>query len=440
MLVLIKELESDIIRSREGAETYMAVYSELIKNFEKIRDYVREFYIFGFRTRENFDGKSKRTYDNEKRRIESWLSEYIHTELIGHRKKVSVNIDSSHIYQNPLYQCYRSKSYTDNDIRLHFILMDLLDHELMTVSEITDRMAAEYGMVFDTQIVRLKLKEYVEEGLIQSKRKGNTICFTKSNIYADSLVKQYPAIKDMISFFSEEIPFGIAGNFLMHKADFVNNIFTRKHAYMVHTLDDEILLSVFDAMQQKNEVILSCIGIKHRNAYTITAVPLKIHSSLQTGRNYIIMYSIQQKRLLSVRLDSVKKVMKSKSCADYDTYYQYYLNNLKYLWGTSFGVVRKYGQTEHIHMEIVIDEAKEQFVVNRLIREGRNGTVTKISGGRYAYDTNLFDANEASPWIKTFIGRIAVFESTNRELQDKFRQDIQRMQEMYGGKNYEAFF
>ena len=40
----------------------MAVYSELIKNFEKIREYVRDFYIFGFHTRESFDAKSKRTY------------------------------------------------------------------------------------------------------------------------------------------------------------------------------------------------------------------------------------------------------------------------------------------------------------------------------------------------------------------------------------------
>ena len=38
----------------------MAVYSELIKNFEKIREYVRDFYIFGFHTRESFDAKSKR--------------------------------------------------------------------------------------------------------------------------------------------------------------------------------------------------------------------------------------------------------------------------------------------------------------------------------------------------------------------------------------------
>lgn len=37
----------------------MSVYSELIKNFEKIREYVRDFYIFGFHTRESFDSKKQ---------------------------------------------------------------------------------------------------------------------------------------------------------------------------------------------------------------------------------------------------------------------------------------------------------------------------------------------------------------------------------------------
>lgn len=431
---MIKQLKFDIIKDREEAELHMAIYSELIKNFEKVRDYVREFYIFGFRTRKDYDTKSKRTYDNEKRRIESWLLDYIHTENIGHKKKVSVKIDSSNIYENPLYKCYKSKSYTDNDIKLHFILMDLLNDEGMTVSEITDKIVLEYGIIFDTQIVRLKLKEYVQEGLIQQKKSGNTILFTKSNIFADSLAKQYPAITDMIAFFSEEIPFGIVGNFLIHKLNYINKIFTRKHFYMVHTLDDEVLLSILDSMKDKHEVTLFCIGIKRRNIYNVKAVPLKIHSSVQTGRNYIIMYSIPKKRLFSVRLDSVKKVVKESPCVDYDKYYQYYENNVKYLWGTSFGDVRKYGQTEHIHMELLIDDVSEQFVIKRLIREGRNGTVTKIADGRYAYDVNLFDANEASPWVKTFIGRIVVFKTSNQELQEKFNQDIQMMHEMYGSE------
>lgn len=33
-------------------------YSELIKNFEKIRSYMREFYVFGFKSRNGYDRKA----------------------------------------------------------------------------------------------------------------------------------------------------------------------------------------------------------------------------------------------------------------------------------------------------------------------------------------------------------------------------------------------
>ena len=41
-------------------------FSELVKSFEKIRGYMREFYVYGFRTRSGFAGKSGRTYDRDK--------------------------------------------------------------------------------------------------------------------------------------------------------------------------------------------------------------------------------------------------------------------------------------------------------------------------------------------------------------------------------------
>ena len=52
----------------------MAEFQELIKNFDRIRDYMRQFYVYGFKVRNDFSEKSARTYDNERRRIESWLS------------------------------------------------------------------------------------------------------------------------------------------------------------------------------------------------------------------------------------------------------------------------------------------------------------------------------------------------------------------------------
>jgi len=57
----------------------MAEFQELIKNINKCRDYVRDFFVYGFKSRQDFtsDRKSARTYDDERRRIASWLSDYV---------------------------------------------------------------------------------------------------------------------------------------------------------------------------------------------------------------------------------------------------------------------------------------------------------------------------------------------------------------------------
>ena len=44
-------------------------YSELIKDFSRIRDYMREFFVYGFKSRDEYGQKSARSYDNERRRI-----------------------------------------------------------------------------------------------------------------------------------------------------------------------------------------------------------------------------------------------------------------------------------------------------------------------------------------------------------------------------------
>ena len=52
-------------------------YNELIKDFSRIRSYMRSFYVYGFQHRNEYDEKSARGYDNERRRIESWLGNYM---------------------------------------------------------------------------------------------------------------------------------------------------------------------------------------------------------------------------------------------------------------------------------------------------------------------------------------------------------------------------
>ncbi len=77
-------------------------YTELIKNFERIRAYMREFYVYEFRSREEIGRKSPRSYDNERRRIENWLGDYMGFRQAENGKNVFLSIDSRSTDSNPL--------------------------------------------------------------------------------------------------------------------------------------------------------------------------------------------------------------------------------------------------------------------------------------------------------------------------------------------------
>ena len=81
----------------------MARFSELIKKFDKIRDYMRDFYVYGFKSRADFTQKSARTYDNEKRRIESYMGEYMKWDYSSGSKTSFISVDCACIPINPLY-------------------------------------------------------------------------------------------------------------------------------------------------------------------------------------------------------------------------------------------------------------------------------------------------------------------------------------------------
>ena len=72
-----------------------------------------DFYVYGFKSRQDFDQKSLRSYDNERRRIESYLKDYMRFTQSEEGKNVFLSIDSRHTTQNPLYQAFLAKSFTD---------------------------------------------------------------------------------------------------------------------------------------------------------------------------------------------------------------------------------------------------------------------------------------------------------------------------------------
>lgn len=415
----------------------MSGFSELIKNFEKTRGYLRDFFIYGYKVRGDFDRKSARTYDDEKRRIESWLDGCLRYETSRRGRQISISVDSGRISENPLYKTFYAKSFTDNDIRLHFMLLDILsDFDHLTLKELTDKMDERFGILFEEQTVRLKLKEYAAEGIVTAEKRGKTARFSLSPDRVSDFLAGLPGLSDAVKFFSESGVFGIVGNSILKAADLENDLFLIKHNYIVHTLEDSILPDMISAIEQKRFLALRTFSSKNGfpRENENFAIPMQISISVQTGRRYLIAYIPRYKRFNSFRLDSLRAVKIGEPCSCYDTVREKYDKNIVRCFGSSFGERRETGNVTPLKVTFIADEKTEPHVVQRLLREKRCGKLTRVSENLRELEIDVFDPMEPMHWIKTFIGRIVKLEGGSEAARKMFFSDIERMNEMYNGE------
>ena len=73
----------------------------------------------------------------------------------------------------------------------------------------------------------------------------------------------------------------------------------------------------------------------------------------------------------------------------------------------------------------------EYYIVNRLNREKRIGTVEKIDDHHYRFSADVCDSWELVPWIRTFICRITEINFSNPIHQRRFMADLKKMYELY---------
>lgn len=418
----------------------MAEFQELIKNFERIRDYMRQFYIYGFKVRSDYSGKSARTYDNEKRRIESLMAGYTISQYTAKGKKVYINVDSKTIPENPLYAAWKSKSFTDNDLMLHFLLTALLKDypDGISAGEAAEQMSIRYGAIFDNQTVRLKLREYEALGIAGSKKAGKELHYflhpllpmeRRAIPYSEPHFPHlWVHLLRASAFYQGAAPFGIIGSTILDRSNLKNQYFQFKHHFIVHTLEDGVLLKILEAIKENRSIQYE--NKSHRSGLTTTqqGIPLRIFVSTQTGRRYLCLYLPDRRRFQNVRLDSMSEIRHMHLVPEYDRLQEKLTQNLPRCFGVSFG---GYTRIEEIHIKLYINEEKEDYILNRLFREGRGGEIMRIRENEYLYSGSFFDTNEMLSWVKSFTGRILDIQGTNEACIQKVTDDWNRMYQMY---------
>ncbi len=425
----------------------MSSYRELIKNFEKIRSYMRDFYVYGFKSREDYGrsgGKSLRSYDDERRRIESWLGDYLLIEQTSDRKKVFLALDSLSAGRNPLYKAWKTSSFTDRDITLHFILFDILFSpeirlSLTAILEIIDEVyLAGFAepLLLDESTLRKKLKEYEEQGLILTEREGKKLLYRRA--------AELPVLSadDAINFFSEAAPCGVIGSFLLDREAprdaSRESIFSFKHHYITGALDSEVTAQLFAAMQEKRAVTLLNLGPRKKGEpRRVRLVPLRIRISVQSGRQHLIAYHPASKDLQALRIDYLTDVRLAEKEPGFDELRLLLTDRERFMWGVNtkhgrFGAEK----TEQVSFTLQINPG-EEYILRRLEREKRVGSVEKCGTNTYRFTAEVYDSLELIPWIRTFLCRIVDLKMSNKEAEERFYQDLEETYRIYNIKEEE---
>ena len=442
-------------------------YSELIKNFSRIRDYMREFFAFGFHTRTEYSSKSARSYDNERRRIESWLGGYMAFRRTESGKNVVLSVDSRDVPQNPLYKAFQAKSFTDKDITLYFLILDLLadrageENGGFSASELHDAISDTFlapldsELEFDLSTLRKKLKEFEELGLVKSRKSGNRLLYSLvSSRTLDSLLKT--AFGDAIAFFSEEAPLGVIGSYLAAREQDAKGQavpeengapernarkpgILHKHHYILSALDSEVMLDLLTVIREKRRAEITMVTRRGREI-TREILPLQVFVSTRSGRQHLLACTTgpdgairpEGLRYDSIRLDQIQKVIPGEPEPLYDDARARFRERRRYMWGVSLG--REHGEDNRrlVHVEMDVRAgAGEAFIPERMKREARCGRVLQVDPEHWRFAADLSDPLEILPWVRTFTGRITRLVTSDGFLEERFYQDLGAMRRMY---------
>ncbi len=404
-------------------------YSELIKDFNKIRDYMRQFYVYGFKTRDEYDAKSARSYDNERRRIESWLGDYMSFRQEPSGKVSFISVDSAEVDANPLYNAFKAKSFTANDIVLNFCILDILQPGVkLGVSEITDLIDEEYmsafddPKVFDEATVRNKLKEYAKAGILVSEKDGRKLVYSRSE---DTV--SLDDWQEAISFYSEMDPVGVIGSFLLDKMQKHPDLFSYKHHYILHALESDIICTLLDSM---TDDCTSSIKVQSKRKSIVKdyeVIPFKICISTENGRGYLLAKDCNSRAFNMYRLDRIQSAEKGAFASRKAELMESAEEFTSHLWNTSAGRERT---LNHLEMTLHV-KRQEKHILQRLNREGKQGYVEQIGDELYRFVIDVYDATEMIPWLRTFIGRIEELKCDNPEVERVFYKDLETLYAMY---------
>lgn len=441
-----------------------------IQDFSESRSLVRSLFIYGYKRTKQLSLKiAERTNRDYLAKIKNWFDQYkgkywqASTDSDKKREQISyISVDSHNIGSNPFYTPLKASTFKYNQLALHFYVLDILhkNGQAMTTNEILGSFGKYNNETIEIPSEDMLLdlfNTYEEHGIIK-------IHHSKPNKY--ELSASLPldeALLTGIQFFSEVDHLGFFGNTLLDLYPDIESPFVFKHHYLANALNTEIIYQILFAMEQKLLININLFdSVKITKSHTSQqVVPLKLYRSVETGRMYLLCYNCNIQHYAFFLLDDIYSIdlelshkptesdlgivkaaieaveIKDKSstntifictCTNYADLYEDSKNFTKHIWSMS---TQKYPEKPSTVTVLFHVEDHEYYIIKRLEREKRQGTLNQLDKNTYKYTISLWNPGEMFPWLRSYITRIININFENKALEQKFWNDFDCMQAIY---------
>ena len=427
------------------------MFSDFIKHYNIIRDILRDCFLYGCFSRDGLESKqdvSSRKVSYEMRRIQQYVEDkYIKVDKDGRYKLLSLTYDFMRHSDNFLVNTYMTKSFTRIDLLTYFFLLLCLQSEgaACSINEIETRLIEEGHISFEKisrKTIERKLSEMCNDiGILSCETVKRTKYYSiepdmLEALNSDELKELHTAIslyKNIIfpvtsGYFCEQT----LKSYMTYDRSMENmeiNIFNYRNVHFHPIIEEQILWEILNALHQRRKVILFYHTVKSKENCEKANVlsPYKIRYDVRHGRFYLISFN-QNKKCVISRLDRIERVEILDETFLREEFNEEYQKHMCCSWSS---VALDYGKApEIVKLEIIIDEEKEGYIVERIVNEAPNGTLDKIDTGKYHFTMQVNDSSEIIPWIRGYAGCVRVLES--EELARKLEKDLKEMLLAYG--------
>lgn len=398
-------------------------YTGCIGSIEKARDFARESFVYGMKDKSDYNEISPRAYDDATRQMGDWFQDCLQTRTVKIRNKVKyLSLDCREYARNPLYKLWKAHSFTTNEIIFFFALLEILSDE-KPVS--IGNLYTKYDLIHRTG----GFTQSMAQNWLRNKGCPSGIT-VKRGRGEYSLAKPFdlsPVIEPIL-YFSETAPGGVVGSFILDKQEETPSPFRFKQHYIGQAFDCEVLCNVLYAIKNKRNLNY-IYQPKGKEENYIDVFPVKVYSSTQSGRQYLIAWDEKTENFFNYRIDRIKNIcITEETPSNADAVIDQFKEVQNHIWGVSFGD----GKLTHVEMLIKVED-NEGFIVNRLQREKRCGKVSLTDGqaGIFKFEADVYDAREMFPWFRTFVCRIIKLKISDEMLEKQFWDSIQDMYRLY---------